>query len=207
MAGAFESQKALALGELAEPIVRKEPYGRYEAREMLRREDHAIRGKAESMPGTNVRYLCMAKKKTAGNATKSRAAAKRRAARPRSGRELVIHVPKPWGHETIWARTDRYVGKILHINAGYELSVQYHNRKDETIYLLSGDIVYRVQREGDDILDDVKLKIGESYRITPGTIHQIIARTDCDVLEVSTPELDDVVRLSDKYGREGTSEP
>ena len=64
-----------------------------------------------------------------------------------------------------------------------------------------------VQREGDDILDDVNLKIGESYRVTPGTIHQMIARTDCDVLEVSTPEIDDVVRLSDRYGREGTSEP
>jgi mannose-6-phosphate isomerase-like protein (cupin superfamily) len=116
-------------------------------------------------------------------------------------------VPKPWGHETIWALSERYVGKILHINAGHELSVQYHNRKDETVYLLSGEIVYRVQREGDDILDDMKLKVGESFRITPGTIHQMIAVTDCDVLEVSTPEIDDVVRLSDKYGREGTTEP
>src|SRR5712671_2615232 len=149
----------------------------------------------------------MAKRKTARKGTGSRTAAKRRAARPRSGRTTVTQVPKPWGHETIWAHSERYVGKILHINAGHELSVQYHNRKDETIYLLSGDIVYRVQREGDDILDDVKLKVGESYRITPGTIHQMIARTDCDVLEVSTPEIDDVVRLSDKYGREGTSEP
>ena len=149
----------------------------------------------------------MPKKKTAGKATRSRPPAKRRVERPRSGRGLVIHVPKPWGHETIWAHSERYVGKILHINAGHELSVQYHNRKDETIYLLSGDIIYRVQREGDDILVDVKLKIGESYRVTPGTIHQIIAQTDCDVLEVSTPEIDDVVRLSDRYGREGTSEP
>jgi mannose-6-phosphate isomerase len=149
----------------------------------------------------------MPKKKTAKNATKSRSAAKRRAARPRSGRVGVTRVPKPWGHETIWAQTERYVGKILHINAGHELSVQYHNRKDETVYLFSGEIVYRVQREGDDILDDLKLKVGESFRITPGTIHQMIAVTDCDVLEVSTPEIDDVVRLSDRYGREGTSEP
>ena len=149
----------------------------------------------------------MPKKKTARNATKPRSAAKRRAARPKSGRVGVTHVPKPWGHETIWARSDWYVGKILHINAGHELSVQYHNRKDETVYLLSGEIVYRVQREGDDILDDMKLKVGESFRITPGTIHQVIAVTDCDVLEVSTPEIDDVVRLSDKYGREGTTEP
>jgi len=91
--------------------------------------------------------------------------------------------------------------------SGHELSVQYHNRKDETIYLLWGEIVYRVQREGDDILDDVQLQLGESFRITPGTIHQMIAVTDCDVLEVSTPEVDDIVRLSDKYGREGTTEP
>lgn len=149
----------------------------------------------------------MPKKKAAKRATKSRTATKRGAARPRSGRVGVTHVPKPWGHETIWALSDRYVGKSLHINAGHELSVQYHNRKDETVHLLSGEIVYRVQREGDDVLDDMKLKVGESFRITPGTIHQMIAVTDCDVLEVSTPEIDDVVRLSDKYGREGTTEP
>jgi mannose-6-phosphate isomerase-like protein (cupin superfamily) len=118
----------------------------------------------------------------------------------------VVKVPKPWGHETIWARSDRYVGKILHINAGQELSVQYHNKKDETVHLLSGELVYRVQGDA-DLLEDVQLKLGESFRITPGTIHQIVAVTDCDVLEVSTPELDDVVRLSDKYGREGTSTP
>ena len=123
-----------------------------------------------------------------------------------SGRVKVVKVPKPWGHETIWAQSDRYVGKILHINAGQELSVQYHNRKDETIHLLSGEIVYRVQAK-DEALDDVQLKVGESFRITPGTVHQMVALTDCDVLEVSTPELDDVVRLSDKYGREGTSAP
>ncbi|HEX3534153.1 MAG TPA: cupin domain-containing protein [Gemmatimonadaceae bacterium] len=123
-----------------------------------------------------------------------------------SGRVKVVKVSKPWGHETIWAQTDRYVGKILHINAGQELSVQYHNRKDETVHLLSGELVYRVQSDA-DLLEDVQLKLGESFRITPGTIHQIVALTDCDVLEVSTPELDDVVRLSDKYGREGTSAP
>lgn len=149
----------------------------------------------------------MPKRKTAKKGAGSRTAAKRRAVRPKSGRATVTHVPKPWGHETIWAHTERYVGKILHINAGHELSVQYHNRKDETIYLLWGEIIYRVQRDGDDILDDVQLNVGESFRITPGTIHQMIAVTDCDVLEVSTPEVDDIVRLSDKYGREGTTEP
>jgi quercetin dioxygenase-like cupin family protein len=74
------------------------------------------------------------------------------------------------------------------------------------VYLLSGEISYRVQGK-DDVLDDVQLRAGESYRITPGTIHQMVALTDCDVLEVSTPELDDVVRIKDKYGREGTSAP
>lgn len=123
-----------------------------------------------------------------------------------SGRVKVATVPKPWGHETIWAVTDRYVGKILHINAGHELSVQYHNVKDETVYLLSGQIAYRVRSDA-DLLEDVNLKQGESFRITPGTVHQMVALTDCDVLEVSTPELDDVVRLSDRYGREGTSAP
>jgi len=148
----------------------------------------------------------MAKKKVARKRKASRATVKRAAAKPGAGRVPVVRVPKPWGHETIWAHSDRYVGKILHINAGQELSVQYHNRKDETVYLLSGEISYRVQSKG-DVLDDVRLKIGESFRTTPGTIHQMVAVTDCDVLEVSTPELDDVVRLSDKYGREGTSAP
>lgn len=122
-----------------------------------------------------------------------------------SGRVKVVKVPKPWGHETIWARSDRYLGKILHINAGHELSVQYHNKKDETVHLLSGEIVYRVKKG--ELLEDVHLRVGESFRITPGTVHQMVALTDCEVLEVSTPEVDDVVRLSDKYGREGTSAP
>jgi mannose-6-phosphate isomerase-like protein (cupin superfamily) len=157
--------------------------------------------KAENMPAPvwlapvgpmphEMRYLCMPKKKDT---------------KPASGRVDVVTVRKPWGHETIWASSDRYVGKILHINAGQELSVQYHNKKDETVHLLSGEIVYRVKT--DELLEDMHLRVGESFRITPGTVHQMVALTDCDVLEVSTPELDDVVRLSDKYGREGTSAP
>ncbi|MEO5588998.1 MAG: cupin domain-containing protein [Gemmatimonadaceae bacterium] len=122
-----------------------------------------------------------------------------------SGRFDIRKVPKPWGHETIWAHSERYVGKILHIRAGQALSVQYHEQKDETVHLLTGELVYRVQRN--DSLEDMHLKAGESFRITPGTIHQMEAVTDCDVLEVSTPELNDVVRLSDRYGREGTSAP
>src|SRR5882672_12679558 len=112
-------------------------------------------------------------KKGTKRPAKSRSRARRTTRRPVSGRVSVTHVPKPWGHETIWAHSERYVGKILHISAGHELSVQYHNMKDETIYLLSGEIVYRVQRNGDDVLDDVHLKVGESYRIIPGTIHQM----------------------------------
>lgn len=124
-----------------------------------------------------------------------------------SGRVEVRHVPKPWGHETIWAHTDRYVGKILHIAAGQALSVQYHERKDETVYLLQGEMKYWVQLPGETELQDQRLTTGQSFRITPGTIHYMEAITDCDVLEASTPELDDVVRIKDRYGREGTSAP
>ncbi|HMA21949.1 MAG TPA: cupin, partial [Gemmatimonadaceae bacterium] len=109
------------------------------------------------------------------------------------------------GHETIWAHTDRYVGKILHINAGHALSVQYHTIKDETVYLMNGELIYRVKRG--DTLEDMNLTRGQSFRITPGTVHQMEAVTDCDVLEASTSETDDVIRLEDRYGREGTSAP
>lgn len=114
-------------------------------------------------------------------------------------------MPKPWGHETIWAVTGQYVGKVLHIKAGHALSLQYHNIKDETIHLLSGEMIYRVKQG--EALVDVRLRAGESWHNAPGTIHQMEAVTDCDVLEASTPHLDDVVRLSDRYGREGTSAP
>ncbi|HEY4954433.1 MAG TPA: cupin domain-containing protein, partial [Gemmatimonadaceae bacterium] len=94
----------------------------------------------------------------------------------RSGRVEVLTVPKPWGHETIWAHSDTYVGKILHINAGHALSVQYHNRKDETAHLLSGELIYRVKLG--DTLEEVILTQGQSFRITPGTVHQMEAVTD-----------------------------
>jgi mannose-6-phosphate isomerase len=148
----------------------------------------------------------MVKRKTAKAGKRARESVKLAAPKAGSGRVTVVKVAKPWGHEMIWAQSDRYVGKILHIRAGHELSVQYHKRKDETVHLLSGDIVYRVQTNN-GLLADVKLRVGESFRITPGTIHQMLAVTDCEVLEVSTPERDDIVRLSDKYGREGTSAP
>ena len=123
-----------------------------------------------------------------------------------SGRVEPRFVPKPWGHELIWAHTDRYVGKILRITAGHSLSVQYHERKDETVYLLRGELRYWVGDRA-DALEDQRLKEGDAFRITPGTVHYMEAVTDCDVLEASTPELDDVVRLKDRYGREGTNAP
>ncbi len=112
----------------------------------------------------------------------------------------ITRVDKPWGYELIWAHTDRYVGKILHINAGESLSLQYHERKDETIYVLRGKMVFLVGTSEDE-LQEVRLDEGMSFRVTPGTRHRMRAVTDCDLLEASTPELDDVVRLEDRYGR------
>lgn len=126
-----------------------------------------------------------------------------------SGPVGVQVVPKPWGHEIIWAHTPLYVGKILYVKAGHALSVQYHNQKDETIHLLSGEMIYRVgEMNGENaVLADVVLKAGESFHNEPGCVHQMEAVTDCVVLEASTPYLNDVVRLSDRYGRQGTSAP
>jgi mannose-6-phosphate isomerase-like protein (cupin superfamily) len=108
-------------------------------------------------------------------------------------------VEKPWGYELIWAHTERYVGKVLHVNAGHRLSLQYHVKKDETIHLWSGRLTL-VYDEGRGMIER-ELQPGESYHIVPGTKHRMIAITDCDILEASTPELDDVVRLEDAYGR------
>ena len=112
----------------------------------------------------------------------------------------VKKVDKPWGHELIWAHTDRYVGKILHVKAGEALSLQYHELKDETIYVLRGRMVFLVG-ETDDDLREVELSEGMSFRIAPGTRHRMEAITECDLLEASTPFLDDVIRLEDRYGR------
>jgi mannose-6-phosphate isomerase-like protein (cupin superfamily) len=109
-------------------------------------------------------------------------------------------IDKPWGHELIWAETDRYVGKILHVRAGHALSLQYHERKDETIHLLSGRVRFWVGPSV-EALTERPLPQGESVRITPGTVHRMEALTDVDILEASTAELDDVVRLEDRYGR------
>jgi len=116
----------------------------------------------------------------------------------------VKHAPrrveKPWGHEVIWAETPAYVGKILHVNAGHALSLQYHREKDETIYLLSGQVRFWVGPIGSDPRE-VDLQVGESFRIEPGTVHRMEAVADCDILEASTPQIADVVRLEDRYGR------
>ena len=114
-------------------------------------------------------------------------------------------VEKPWGHEIIWARTDRYVGKLLHIRQGHKLSLQYHHRKDETIYLQTGRLLFVVD-EGAG-LKEQEMKPGDAFHIRPMMKHRMVALTDCDIFEVSTPELDDVVRLEDAYGRAGTSTP
>jgi quercetin dioxygenase-like cupin family protein len=112
-------------------------------------------------------------------------------------------VDKPWGHEIIWAHTERYVGKILHIKKGESLSYQYHVVKDETIRLLSGVLEMDVERDGER--GRLKLLPGESLHIVAGMKHRMTAIEECDVLEVSTPELDDVVRLEDRYGRAGSN--
>ena len=113
----------------------------------------------------------------------------------------MTKVDKPWGYELHWALTDRYVGKVLHVRAGHALSLQYHVRKDETILLWSGKILMEVQ-EGDRLVKREMVR-GDRLHITPGTIHRMTAIEDSDIIEVSTPELDDVVRLEDRYGRVG----
>ena len=117
--------------------------------------------------------------------------------------DIPYRVEKPWGHELIWARTDRYVGKILHIDPGHVLSLQYHNKKDETILLWKGRLLFEMHENGEPRTYEVTP--GERFHVTPGTVHRMTAIEDCDVIEVSTPELDDVVRLEDRYGRDGTS--
>lgn len=111
----------------------------------------------------------------------------------------ITHIPKPWGYELIFAHTDRYVGKILHINRGESLSLQFHEMKEETLYVVDGELRLTVEHDGDR--REVMLRKGEAFHIPPRLIHRMEALLDTDVAEVSTPELDDVVRLEDRYGR------
>jgi mannose-6-phosphate isomerase len=117
-------------------------------------------------------------------------------------------VDKPWGYELIFAHTDLYVGKVLFVRAGQALSLQYHEVKDEAWYIESGRANLELGSVGAERpLDTVELVAGDAYHFRPGTIHRVAAIEDTTILEVSTPHLDDVVRLEDRYGREGTSAP
>jgi mannose-6-phosphate isomerase-like protein (cupin superfamily) len=115
-------------------------------------------------------------------------------------------VDKPWGHELIWAHTERYVGKILVIETGRRLSLQKHEVKDESILVLSGRLRLSLEDESGDVVVE-ELGPGEHRRVATGRIHRYEAIERCELVEVSTPELDDVVRLQDDFGREGTSAP
>ena len=115
-------------------------------------------------------------------------------------------VPKPWGEERIFAECARYAGKILVIRAGQTLSYQYHVRKDETLHVLEGTLGLETEEDGRRLI--LRLSPGETFHVTPETRHRMFAEeADCTVVEVSTPELDDVVRLEDRYGRQGTNAP
>lgn len=112
----------------------------------------------------------------------------------------IIRVDKPWGYELHWAKTARYVGKLIHVNAGHALSLQYHNVKEETIYLHTGRLLFEIEEGG--ALVQREMAPGDSAHIAPTVTHRMTAIDDCDIFEVSTPELDDVVRVADRYGRE-----
>jgi mannose-6-phosphate isomerase len=116
-------------------------------------------------------------------------------------------VEKPWGWELIWAHTEAYVGKILFVREGHSLSLQYHVQKDESWYVESGRARVQLGKTGDAVLDEAVISPGDAFRFRPGTVHRVTALEDTTILEVSTPHLDDVVRLEDSYGRAGTSEP
>ena len=111
----------------------------------------------------------------------------------------MTRVDKPWGYELHWAKTDRYVGKLIHVTKGHALSLQYHNVKDETIYLASGKLLFEIEIDGK--LVSREMAPGEAVHITPKTVHRMTAIESSDIFEVSTPELQDVVRLEDRYGR------
>lgn len=116
-------------------------------------------------------------------------------------------VEKPWGWELIWAHANAYVGKVLFVRAGHSLSLQFHHEKDESWYVESGRAKLELGESGDAVLNTEVIQAGACFRFRPGTVHRVTALEDTTILEVSTPQLDDVVRLEDAYGREGTSEP
>ncbi|RLE28145.1 MAG: cupin [Acidobacteria bacterium] len=122
------------------------------------------------------------------------------------GKRPARFVHKPWGHEEIFAETDRYAGKILVVKSGECLSLQYHEKKEETLRVLEGKIIFETGNDAAS-LEGAELGPGDVFHIPPRLIHRMEAVTDCTLIEVSTADLDDVVRLSDRYGREGTSDP
>ena len=116
-------------------------------------------------------------------------------------------VDKPWGYELIWALADTYCGKLLVVKAGQALSMQFHREKDESWYVLEGRAKIEMAAAGETVPASEVVTPGAAFRITPGTVHRVRALEDTTILEVSTPHLDDIVRLEDSYGREGTSAP
>jgi len=116
-------------------------------------------------------------------------------------------VEKPWGHELIWAETEQYVGKVLFVKAGESLSLQFHRVKDESWLVRDGRAKLELGSVGAAVLKEEVVGSGASFRFRPGTVHRVTALEDTTILEVSTTQLDDVVRLEDRYGRKGTSQP
>jgi mannose-6-phosphate isomerase len=113
----------------------------------------------------------------------------------------VERVEKPWGWELIWANTEHYVGKLLFVRAGQSLSLQFHNRKDESWYFQEGRAEVEIGAPGDTLPSSEVVAPGAAFRLRPGTVHRVTALQDTLILEVSTPHLDDIVRLEDRYGR------
>ena len=119
----------------------------------------------------------------------------------------VERTEKPWGHELLWALSDDYVGKVLFVRAGESLSLQFHRRKDESWYVQDGRAELELGATGEKLLDREVITPGQAFRFPPGTVHRVRALEDTTIIEVSTPHLDDVVRLEDSYGRARQPEP
>ena len=119
----------------------------------------------------------------------------------------VRKVEKPWGHELIWALTEAYCGKLLFVKAGHSLSLQFHREKDESWLIQAGRVKLELGEVGETVLKAEIVGPGAAFHYKPGTVHRVTALEDTTILEVSTPQLDDVVRLDDAYGRTGTSAP
>ena len=125
--------------------------------------------------------------------------------RPGTVRSLEdVRVDKPWGHEKRFAVTDKYLGKLIHVNQGEALSLQYHEQKDETLLMTEGVMDLELAAENGDMTTH-RLSVGNCIRIVPGRMHRMVAVEDCEFFEVSSPEIDDVIRIEDRYGREGTT--